>query len=177
MRRVSILWGLELALLLNSGVAEAQSASEYEVKAAFLYKFASFVEWPATESAPICIGILGADRFGEFLDQVVWGKQVGNRGFAIRRFSTAAEAAHCEIVFISASEQANYRKILKLLRGKPVLTVSEIPGFCEHGGAINLKLIDSEIRFEINPAAGERSGLHFSSKLLALAKVIADVSS
>jgi hypothetical protein len=173
---VSILWGLELALFLNSSVAEAQSASEYEVKAAFLYKFASFVEWPSTVRAPICIGVLGADRFGKSLDRVVRGKQVGNRGFAIRRFSTAGAAAHCEILFISASEEGKYHEILKLLRGKPVLTVSEIPGFCEHGGAINLKVVDSKIRFEINPAAGQRSGLHFSSKLLSLAKVIEEVS-
>lgn len=177
MSRVAITCTLWLALFLYGGVAGAQSASEYEVKAAFLYKFASFVEWPpGAGSTPICIGVLGEDRFGEFLDRVVRGKQVAGHPFAISRFRAAGEAAHCEIVFISASEQGKLHEILGALRGRPVLTVSEIPGFCERGGAINLKVIDSAIRFEINPAAGERSGLHFSSKLLSLAKVVAEVS-
>jgi hypothetical protein len=175
--RVAIACTLWLALFLYGGVAGAQSASEYEVKAAFLYKFASFVAWPAgATSTPICIGVLGVDRFGEFLDRVVRGKQVGERQFTIQRFHAAAEASHCEIVFIGASEQGKLGEVLGALRGKPVLTVSEIPGFCEHGGAINLKLIDSAIRFEINPTAGERSGLRFSSKLLSLAKVVKEES-
>jgi YfiR/HmsC-like len=175
--RLHLVFGPWLALFLNSGPVQAQSASEYEVKAAFLYKFASFVEWPSpTAGAPICIGVLGADHFGEALDRIVRGKQVGDRAFTIQRFRTAGEASHCDIVFISGSEQGRLREILGLLRGKPVLTVSEIPDFCQRGGAINLKVIDAAIRFEINPVAGERSGIRFSSKLLSLAKVIAEAS-
>jgi hypothetical protein len=175
--RLPLLFAPWLALFLTGGAVEAQSASEYEVKAAFLYKFASFVEWPsAPAGAPICIGVLGADRFGESLERIVRGKQVGDRAFAIQRFRTVVEASRCEIVFISASEQGKLREILGLLRGKPVLTVSEIPDFCQHGGAINLKVIDAAIHFEINPVAGERSGIRFSSKLLSLAKVIPEAS-
>jgi hypothetical protein len=163
-----------LAVILHPVLATAQSASEYEVKAAFIYKFASFVQWPSDAGGPICIGILGEDRFGGALDRVVRDKQVGNRPFEIRRFHSAAEATHCEILFISASEQHKIPEILSLLRGKPVLTVSEVPGFCERGGAINLKVVESQIRFQINPADGERSGLRFSSKLLSLARLVTE---
>jgi hypothetical protein len=173
----SIVCGVWLALFLNGGVAGGESASEYEVKAAFLYKFASFIEWPPTNgNTPMCIGVLGRDRFGDALDRIVRGKQVADRGFVVQRFRSPEEAMHCEIVFISSSEQSKLHNILGVLRGKPVLTVSEVPGFCENGGAINLKVIDSAIRFEINPAAAARSGLRFSSKLLSLAKVVWEVS-
>ena len=162
--------GLVPAILFCAGALEAQSASEYEIKAAFLYKFASFIQWPAAAqgiapagAAPICIGVLGADRFGSSLDQVVRGKQVGGREFAVERFQSASQVQHCEIVFISGSEQSRMSEILTLLRGKPVLTVSEVAGFCERGGLVNLRVADSAVRFEINVTAGEHAGLHFSS--------------
>ncbi len=166
-----------LALFLHSGAAQAESASEYEFKAASLYKVASFVQWPpAPDNTPICIGILGKDPFGKALDRIVQGKLAGNRRFIVERFRSAEEATHCGIVFISSSEQMKLRDILGVLRGKPVLTVSEVPGFCQQGGTINLKVVDSTIRMEINPAAGARSGLRFSSKLLSLSKVVTEVS-
>ena len=171
------------AVLLCAGALEAQSASEYEIKAAFLYKFASFVQWPAAAAAsprasasPICLGVLGADRFGPFLDEVVRGKVVGRREFAVERFQLANQAQRCDIVFISGSEQSRISEILALLRGRPILTVSEVPGFCERGGLINLRVVDSAVRFEINVAAGERAGLHFSSKLLSLARIVQETS-
>jgi hypothetical protein len=178
--------GLVWAVMLCAGRLPAQPVSEYEIKAAFLYKFASFVQWPAgignpppgsTPAAgnPICIGVLGADRFGPFLDQVVRGKLVSGRGFAVERFHAANQALHCEIVFIAASEQSRMREVLEVFRGKPVLTVSEVPGFCEIGGVINLKVVDAAIRFEVNVVAGERAGLRFSSKLLSLARIVPEV--
>jgi YfiR/HmsC-like len=171
------------AVLLCEGALWAQSASEYEIKAAFLYKFASFVQWPAPApgtppagTGPICIGVLGADRFGPSLDQVVRGKLVSGRGFTVGRFQSPNQALHCDIVFISSSEQSRMSEILLTLRGKPVLTVSEVPGFCEKGGLVNLKVVDSAVRFEINVTASEHAGLHFSSKLLNLAKIVAGAS-
>jgi YfiR/HmsC-like len=173
----SIFCGVWLTLFLNGGAAQAESASEYEVKATYLYQFASFIEWPpAPHNTAICIGILGTDQFGKAIDRIVQGKLAGNRGFVVERFHSAEEATYCDILFISSSEQMKLREILGVLRGKPVLTVSEVPGFCEQGGAINLRVVSSAIRLEINPAAGARSGLRFSSKLLSLAKVVTEVS-
>lgn len=187
LRLRSTICALVPAAVLCAGTLRAQSASEYEIKAAFLYKFASFIQWPSTAGSPpyadsftgharICIGVLGADHFGPHLDQVVHGKLVSGREFAVERFHSASQALHCEIVFISNSEQSRMGEILELFRGRPVLTVSEVPGFCERGGFVNLKVIDAAIRFEINAAAAERAGLRFSSKLLSLARIVPEAS-
>jgi len=186
LRLGSTICALVPAVVLCAGTVRAQSVSEYEIKAAFLYKFASFVQWPAAAGSPvasahaaanpICIGVLGLDQFGPSLDRVVRGKLVSGREFAVERFHSASQALHCDMVFISRSEQSRMRETLEVFRGKPVLTVSEVTGFCELGGFINLKVIDAAIRFEINVAAGERAGLRFSSKLLSLARIVPEVS-
>src|SRR5882724_6636377 len=91
----------------------AEPGNEYEVKAAFLYKFASFVEWlPESNNTALCIAVVGEDPFGGALDQVVKGKSINGRGFSIQRFKSGREAAGCQIVFISASEKKRVRTIL-----------------------------------------------------------------
>ena len=165
---------LALVLLAGSaGYLGAQTASEYEVKAAFLYKFASFVEWPAEMAqAPLCIAVVGRDPFGEMLDQVVQGKSINGRGFLIKRFKPGQEAADCQIVFISESEKTRVRSILDRLQGGSVLTVSDIPGFCQGGGVIEFEAVDEKVHFAINPEAGERARLKLSAKLLSVAKIV-----
>jgi hypothetical protein len=155
------------------GSLAAQSAGEYEVKAAFLYKFASFVEWPTeTANASLCIAVLGHDPFGTVLDEVVKGKTINGRGFRIMRFKSDEEARDCHIVFISASEKGRVSSILGRLQGSSILTVSDIPGFCQGGGIIEFDLQDQKVHFGINPQAGERAGLKISSKLLSVAKIV-----
>jgi len=161
-----------MGVVLTPVRAGAQSASEYEIKAAFLSKFASFVQWPAEmDDGPICIGIIGADPFGRFLDQGVQGQKINGREFQVRRFQSVAQVNRCQILFISSSEKGKLREILSQLQGKPILTVGDMHGFCESGGVINLKMSDSGIRLEINTEAGEKGGLRFSYKLLRLAKI------
>jgi hypothetical protein len=166
-----------LAFTLMSGGAVTGSGTdggnEYEVKAAFLYKFASFVEWlPEAANKTLCIAVIGDDRFGGALDEVVKGKSVNGRGFSIQRFKSGREAAGCQIVFISGSEKKRVRAILDQLEVPGILTVSEIPGFCEAGGMVNFEILEDKVRFEINPDAAERGGLKVSSKLLSVAKVV-----
>ena len=169
-----VLTALVLMLLVCSdGRLGAQTANEYEVKAAFLYKFASFVEWPPSSRAtPLCIGVLGQDPFGAALDEVVKGKFINNREFSIKRFKSGKDAAACHIIFISASEKNRVRAILDSLAGRSILTVSDVPGFCRGGGMIDFELLDQKVRFEINPEAAERAGLKVSSKLLSVAKIV-----
>lgn len=151
----------------------AQTANEYEVKAAFLYKFASFVEWPPeSANAPLCIAVVGQDPFGAALDQVVKGKSINGRGFLIKRFKSGQDATGCHIVFISASEKSRVRSILDRLRGIGILTVSDIPGFCQGGGMIDFELLDRKVHFEINLEAAGRARLKLSSKLLSVAKIV-----
>jgi hypothetical protein len=150
-----------------------QVAAEYEVKAAFLYKFASFVEWPAlSPDGQVCIGVLGADPFGASLDETIRGKSVNGRGFAIRRIKSGQDASACQIVFVSPSEKKTLPRILAALEGVPVLTVGDTPGFCESGGIVNLEVQDSKVRLQVNLEAAEKAGLRLSSKLLSLATVV-----
>jgi hypothetical protein len=153
----------------------AQGPLEYEVKAAFLYNFAKFTEWPVEEEGedPIVIGVLGEDPFGELLDNTVRGKLVRGRTLQIKRFDKLSEDLKgCHILFIGVSESNRIARALKYLEGARVLTVGESRTFCSVGGSINFVLDRRRVRFEISVAAAERAGLKLSSKLLKLATLV-----
>jgi hypothetical protein len=158
--------------------AATNTANEYALKAAFLYKFASFVVWPdSNASEPLCIGVLGEDPFGPALDEVVKGKSINGRSFEIRRFAPGQMPGKCQVLFISGSEKngsdkKKLRAVLDHVQGVAVLTVGDMPGFCENGGMIRFGLEDNRIRMEINPDAAEKAGLQLSSKLLSLARIV-----
>ncbi len=168
--------------LLAGGMASARGQSpptEYEIKAAFLYNFAKFVEWPADafsdSRAPIVVGIVGEDPFGASLDAMVFGKSVNGRGLVVKRVSEGPELRSCHILFISSSRQKHLARILEILKDSGVLTVGEADRFTTSGGAIRFVLDENKVRFEINLDATGRARLKLSAKLLALARrVIAD---
>lgn len=173
--RLSILIALTLLFLLP-GCIGAQEANEYEVKAAFLYNFARFVEWPNNVSldpnGPLVIAILGRDPFGGEIDRAIEGKTVNGRRLVIKRFSSLEAYEQCHILFVSSSERTNLPRILAAVRTSSVLTVSETDRFAQIGGIINFITIENRIRFEINQAAAARVGLKISSKLLSLGRVV-----
>lgn len=146
---------------------------EYRLKAAFLWNFAKFIEWPPSaftnETAPFIIGVLGTNPFGEELEQTVRGKQISTHPITVQLFRTAAEAKHCHILFVSTSENSRLAEIFKTLRDGPVLTVGEYDQFTQKGGMINFVREGNKIRFQINDAAAQAAGLKISSKLLSLA--------
>lgn len=167
---VAVLW---LALAQTATELWPQSSGEYEVKAAFLYKFASFVEWPeATRHGPLGICVIGQDLFGGALERVAEGKTIGGREFVVRRFKTWQAGAPCHILFVGASEKQRLRTLLGQVQHETVLTVGDVPGFCENGGAINFAVVDSRVKLEINLDATGKSGLLVSSKLLSLARIV-----
>ena len=149
---------------------------EYEVKAAFLFHFAEFVEWPDAvfpdADAPITIGVLGDDPFGAVLDQIVEGKTVHQRKVVIKRSKQVEDLKGCQILFVSKSEAARDEQILASLGDASILTVSEVDGFTRHGGIASFYLDGSRVRFEINNDVAKRHGLKISSQLLSLAKVV-----
>ena len=153
------------------------SPTEYEVKAAFLYNFARFVEWPAAAlhdpGAPFVIAILGRDPFGAVLDETVAGKTVAGRPIEVHRIPRVDDARDAQIVFVAPSERANMAAILKALERPGVLTVGDTDGFALRGGAINFTVQARRVRFEINPAVAEQAGLKMSSQLLKLATLVA----
>jgi len=165
-----------LALLLIAPIAasaDPASSAEYEVKAAFLYKFGNFAEIPsAPAGAPFVVTILGDDPFGGSLDATVEGKAIGGRRVRVRRTRDVTEAADSGIVFVSGSEKERVREILDALKTSKTLTVSDVDGFAAAGGMIGFVLDQNRIRFEINPGAAEQAGIRINAKLLALARII-----
>jgi hypothetical protein len=148
---------------------------EYPVKAAFLYHFVEFVEWPQASPLPaatVTIGVLGRDPFGDVLDKAVLEKVAAGRTLVIRRFASASALERCEILFISSSEMAHLPEILARLQGAPVLTVGEADRFARRGGMIGFFFEDNRVRLEVNRAAVEKAGLRVSSKLLAVARLV-----
>jgi hypothetical protein len=172
---------LSLAALLAVGggrglAAQAGRASEYEVKAVFLFNFAQFVDWPAAafpaSDTPLVICVLGNDPFGGALDQTVRDERLGGRPFQIRRYHSVDEIKTCHILFISRSEGDRPQAILAILKNRPILTVSDADGFAERGGMIRFVTDRNRIRLQLNLAATEAAHLTISSKLLRVAEII-----
>ncbi len=158
---------------------DSSDSSEYLIKAGFIFNFAKFVEWPPTTFAqadsPIVIGILGTDPFGAIIDQIVQDKKIGGRGFVVKRLKWGTDLKdlkECKILFVGASERVHIDELVQIVKGLPILTVGETPGFAEHGGVIRLVLEDNRVRFEVNVDAARQAGLTISSRLLTLARII-----
>jgi hypothetical protein len=173
---LKMIWSCLLALISLSTLSTAVQAqsNEYQVKAAFLYNFAKFIDWPTEvfgdSNAPLVIGVVGDDPFGGALDQAINGKSIGGHALTVRRLRWGQDLRSCQILYISSSERKHLSQIIQSLRGASVLTVSDMDQFNQQGGIINFILEASRVRFEINSRGANQAGLRISSKLLALAK-------
>jgi hypothetical protein len=165
-----------LGTLLGEASARAQISREYDLKAVFVFNFAQFVEWPPAafldEQGPLIIGVLGTDPFKGALQTVVNNEKVRNRPVRVESYSRPEEAIHCHILFISSSEQRRLSYILTALRGRPILTVSDIDDFARQGGMIRFITESGRVRLRINNDAARAAGLMVSAKLLRVAEVI-----
>ena len=154
---------------------EAERVSEYDVKAAFLLNFVRFVDWSDQTGRgtgnEIILGIAGEDHFGSALN-LIRGVKVKNRTLVIKNADDSNSLTSCDILFISASEKDRLPSIMATLKDLPILTVSEIEGFARRGGMINFITVEKKIRFEINPDAAKQVGIHISSQLLQLARIV-----
>jgi len=164
-----------LAYALVPSVSFAQ-VNEYQLKAAFLYNFAKFIEWPAQSfqeaGDPITICVLGQNPFGDILRQTVTGKPVGGRSFEIRLLPGASTFNGCHILFAAASQSKRFREIEPSIKTSPILTVGETPDFLNNGGMIGFKVEHGNVRLEINLGAADFAQIKISSKLLSLAEVV-----
>ncbi len=151
----------------------ARAATEAEVKAAFIYNFARFVEWPPqafpSGDTPLTIGVVGGQPVADALDQLTRGKTIDGRRLSIRRVSVD-NLDGCQILFIGASEKGRTNEILDRLRDASVVTVGETSGFIQSGGIIGFVIENNRVAFEINAGAAKRKHLKISSQLLKLAK-------
>lgn len=155
---------------------QQRNASEYEVKATYLYNFGRFVHWSAAaslaknESFPICV--IGQDPFGTALDTILSGETIDGRPVVAKRVSKPQDALNCRILYISLSETARLKETLAGLDKAGVLTVSDIPQFSERGGMIQFVLVGNKIRFEVNLTSAQDAGLTMSSDLLKVATAV-----
>ena len=159
---------------IGTSRAYADSTREYQIKAAFLYNFAKFVEWPADrftdENSPILLCVIGKDPFGPTLEHTVMGRKIKGRAIRIKRIKGINGLKICHVLFVSSSERENMRDIVASLAGASVLTTGDMGGFANQGGIIELIKIENKIRFEINLNAATQSGLKLSSYLMGLAR-------
>jgi hypothetical protein len=170
---------LLLALLLPALSAIAQSAgreSEVRIKAAFLYKFGDFVEWPPNalerSGASFTIGVLGADDIAAELERVVAERTIKGRPVSVRRIRRGDSLANLHVLFVGRSESLRLGEIMGATDGQPVLTVTETENALASGSMINFIAVDDKVRFDVALAPAGRGQLKISARLLAVARKV-----
>lgn len=159
-------------MLWLAGPAYAQSEIELKVKAAFLFNFAKFTDWPPDRlgpTDPLVIGCFSDPEFIEALEATVAGKVLGARRIMVKRVSGSDDLRACHILFVGRRQDSNAAPLLIRAKQMHVLTVGESAGFTERGGMIGFVLADGSVKFAIDPEQTSRAGLKLSSKLLGLA--------
>ena len=171
--RVAALAGLCFGVVcpVFGAAAENERLDEAQVKAAFHYNFAKYIQWPTLDgrSNALSIGIVGADRFRDVLGSIVSGKTVNGRDIDVRQVLDEEDVRAYHIIFIAAESRRTADVIERVARAG-VLTVGETPQFLQEGGVIQFYLRDNRVRFQINAAAANNAGLRISSQLLSLSK-------
>jgi hypothetical protein len=170
------LWLLVLLTSLGTALAEETVSKEYQIKAAYLYNFAKFVEWPADSFAngdsPLVIGVFGQNPFGKELEAIAQAHQINGRPIVIRSITSAAGAAGVHLMFICATDDNQVAAILGSLKNTAILTVGESRKFMDAGGIIDFVREADKVRFEVSAMEAERHGLKISAQLLKLATVV-----
>jgi hypothetical protein len=160
----------------SAGAAEDPSALEQRVKAAFLYQFASYVEWPsqafAQADTPVTIAVMGAETLAADLKQLVTGRNVGGRPLAVKQVRPGDSLAGVHILFIGGAESGRLAQLVQMPKPRPVLTVTESDGALSQGSMINFIIVDRRVRFEVGLDSAEKNGLRLSSRLLAVAQQV-----
>lgn len=167
-------------LLLLTGIFfsafQVSGDREYQVKAAFLFNFTQFVEWPTGAldgtNSPFVIGLLGENPFGNYLQDIIAGESVNGHPLTIHQYKNVDEIKVCHIVFINSAEIRHVKEITTALRGRNILTVSDAANFIESGGMIRLAMSNNKIRVQVNPVRAKEVDLRISSKLLGVADIV-----
>jgi hypothetical protein len=155
--------------------APARPVSERSVKAAFLYKFASYVQWPNSDAAgdsPIVIGVLGAGDFVRELAEITAGRSVSNRPLIIRRLDRSESIDGLDILFVGDEQRDDLPRVLAAVRRQPILTVTESAGAIADGAIINFTVDSERVRFEVSLYSAEQSQLRLNARLLAVAQAV-----
>jgi hypothetical protein len=166
---------LLLALALPAFAQSDNRTAEVQIKAAFLYKFGEFVQWPPAAlraDAPFAIGVMGADDVAAALEQVVADRTVQGRPVVVRRVRRGEALGGLHVLFIGQADGARLAETLAAAKGQPLLTVTESDNAISHGSVINFVAEDQKVRFDIALPSAERGQLKISSRLLAVARKV-----
>ena len=163
------------ALILALPCRADAPTREYLVKAAFLYNFTQFVQWPdsafASKDAPFVVATFGDDPFNGALEQAMSGKSAQNHSVVVKHFGSVDAMDTCQMLFVPTTQDANLKPLFDKLGNKPVLAVGESDDFMSAGGGIRFYIDANRIRFEIDPDPISADGLKVSAKLLKLARI------
>lgn len=151
---------------------------ESRVKAAFLYKFADYVEWPdsvfAQSDTPVTIAVVGADAVAAELGQAVEGRKVDDRTVTVKRLKPGDSLSGVHILFVGSGAAAQTGTLLQAARSQSILTVTESEGALAQGSVINFIVVDRRVRFEISRGSANKNKLRLSSRLLAVAQHVTE---
>jgi hypothetical protein len=171
-----------LGLLLSTNFSVQVQAQDgplpqYQVKSAFLYNFAKFIQWPPDRferpDSPIVIGVIGNNPFGEYLE-ALRGKPIGTHEIVIEKVENAEQARKCHVLFVGEKGKKAANIIQKLDRAEVLTVTDEMDEFQDVGAVVNLVTSDKHVHFEINVDAAQRAQLKINSSLLNLAKIVRD---
>jgi hypothetical protein len=175
-RAATLLVAAALAACALAGHAQGNTGStEYQIKAAFLYKFLSFVEWPAQAlpaDTPLQVGVLGADTLADELAKVVASRPVNGRPVMVRKVRSSEALGELHVLFVGRGSSERVPQILSAARGRALLTVSESDDAFALGSAINFVVVDDKVRFDVALQRAEQSGLKISARLLTAARKV-----
>lgn len=183
--KCAVRWGVLLLLSLSMFLTVGQNLShaqttinrEYRIKAAYLFNFGRYTQWPKdywkNKETPFVIGILGTNPFGTSLDQIATHKELQGRKILIRYFKDIKEYQPCQMLYISVSVPIDkQRAIIAKLANSKVLLVGEQHAFLQEGGMVSFLLEENKVRFGVNLAPINRDNLKISSKVLKLAAIV-----
>jgi YfiR/HmsC-like len=172
----SLLTLIGLPMRICVGAQLSPPPREYEIKAAFIYNFTKFIEWPARSfpdaATPIVIAVLGDSPCAEALEQLVKDRKVNGRAIVVRRVESARELETTHVLFVGSAQEGRFLPLMPAVAALPIVTVGESPAFADMGGAIIFVRQDDKIRFEINIRSAARVDVKISAQLLKLASAI-----
>ena len=181
--RASRIVALACAIVLAFGslaaaAARPEAQAEHRVKAAFVYKFGGYVEWPddafATPSSPLVIGVVGADALADALERMSAGRFVGGRPVQVRKLAHGAPLFGLHVVFIGRTDSARLAEALDASRGQAALTVTESEDGLRLGSMINFVVVAGKVRFDVAPPRAQAERLRISSRLLSVARSVVE---
>ncbi len=168
---------LALALLgAAAALGQGERASEAQIKAAFIYKFGGFIEWPANAFAradsAFSIGVLGADGVASELERVVAGRTIQGRSVGVRKLKRGDSLSGLHLLFVGQSEAARLGDLLAGAKGQSLLVVTETEDALTRGSMINFITVEDKVRFDVALPPAERGQLKISARLLAVARKV-----